>query len=90
MADNHPSTRPDRERLERELLERLRAAEKNYCAAVAECDHARKRYGGMADNAHALGRASENERIAVEAYSRALKAFTDLVVHRRVPRASGE
>jgi hypothetical protein len=93
MAGNDSSPRRDREGLERELLERLRTAEKNYRAAVAEYERLQREYGEMLDRsegARALHLALEEEREAVKQYSRALKIFTDLILRGRLPRASGE
>jgi hypothetical protein len=89
MGAYPPSPREERERLEGELVKRLRAAEKVYRAARAECAQVRERYRGMLDHpdgAQALNIAAHNEEVALEEYSRALKSFTNLVVYGRLPR----
>jgi hypothetical protein len=92
-GDDPPSPREDRERLEGELLDRLRAAESLYRVSAAEYVQLREKYADMLNNpdgASALHQAAKRERVALEKYSRALRVFTDLVVGGRLPGTSNE
>jgi len=82
-------TDPERKELELKLFEKLKAAEMVYRAAITESNKAREEFGQMMthpDSAAALHNAARKERIAVEQYTAALKAFTEAVVHGRWPR----
>ena len=81
-------TPKDRELLEKELLEQTKTAEQAYRAASAEYAKTMAEHGHMLDDpngASAVHRAACHERAMLQAYTRALKAFCDLVVHGRRP-----
>ena len=88
-----PAPHDDEERLEQRLLEEMHNAEKAYRLAIAERKRVTAEYGAMLDHpdgAHALHQSVKNERVALENYTRALKAFSDLVVHERSPTVPGD
>jgi hypothetical protein len=71
-----------RQELERQLLAKLHSAEKLYRATSEEHRAVIEEFGGMKahpEGAAALHRPAMNEGRALERYSAALKAYTDLV-----------
>jgi hypothetical protein len=91
--DGSPSPAKEREIIEQELLARIQVAEKAYRSAAATHSRIRIEYGDMLDNpdgAHALHKAAKIERMALEEYTRALSAFSDLVLHNRGPISPGD
>ena len=78
----------ERERLEKKLLEKMQAAERAYRAAAAEYKSIRAEFADMLDHPDgtaAVSQAALHERVAVENYRRALRAFTDFILHGRLP-----
>jgi hypothetical protein len=70
------------------LLEEMRAAEQAYHSATAEHTKLRNEYGNMLDGldgSDSIQEAARHERVALENYTRALRAFTDLVVYGQHP-----
>lgn len=85
--------RPQRERLERELMGKLRSAEEAYHAAVADHERIRDLYRDMLahpDGSLALHKAALEERVAVQTYTAALKTFNDFVIFGRLPESNLE
>lgn len=77
-----------RDQVEDELLDQVQAAERDYREAAWKYNEARKQYGTLLDNqdgAYGLRRAAMVERITLEKYAAALRAFADLVVRGRTP-----
>ena len=88
-----PSPQNERERLEKQLLEEMNAAKKAYRAASEEYDKVRTEFRHMLnhpDGAHAVHQAAKKERLALENYGHALKAFSDLRVHGQRPISRGD
>lgn len=82
------SQRDERERLEQQLLDGMKASEGAYRAAAAQHTRIRVEFGNMLDHPDttaAVQDASHLERVALENYTRALKLFTDLVIYGRRP-----
>ncbi len=82
-----------RERLEDELMGRLKAAERAYRLAQSEHAALRAEFGDMLDTpdgSHAVHQAAKRERIALQHYRRELKVFTELVIEDRCPKAGEE
>jgi hypothetical protein len=78
----------ERERLERELLRALKAAEREYRAAAKEHEDVRQQFASLLDNpdgALALRKAARNERLVGERYAQALKRFSNFVMHGTLP-----
>jgi Mn-containing catalase len=89
----NPMPRDDRERLEQELLGKVRDARNAYLTASREASRIRAKFGEMLDHpdgAAALHHAATRERIAAQAYSAALDAFTNLLLHGRPPAAAAQ
>ena len=66
------SPQDERRRLEQQLLEAMKAAEKAYRAASAEHKKIRTEFGNMLDHpdgAHAEHQAAKGERVAFENYA---------------------
>src|SRR5690242_8788227 len=75
-------------RLEQELLELVRRAQEAYRNAVAITNEQSKAANlslDHPDGAHELRMAVQSERAALDTYSQALGAFTDLVLLRQKP-----
>ena len=88
-----PFPQNERERLEKQLREKLNAAEEAYYAASEEHEKIRTEFRHMLDHpdgAHAVHQAAKKERLALENYGHALKAFSDLTVHGRRPISRGD
>ncbi|HLH19151.1 MAG TPA: hypothetical protein VKX45_18160 [Bryobacteraceae bacterium] len=80
----------ERERLELELLTRVRAARDVYLAASNNCSRIREQFLGMLDHpdgAFALHEAARKERIAMQAYARVLEEFAKVALNDR-PQSS--
>ncbi len=81
----------ERERLELELLAKVRAARDVYLAASDKCSRIREQFLGMLDHpdgAFALHEAARKERIAMQAYARALEEFAKVALNDRPPSAA--
>jgi len=87
------SSHHDRQQLELALHQRLRSAQVAYRAAAAQHLEIRTRYENMLDHpdgTHALHQAVMKEHLALQEYARALKAFSDLILHNRPPEPGPE
>lgn len=83
----------ERERFEQQYLEKLKTAEKAYRAAAEEYKSIRAEFGDMLnhpDGASAVHNAANRECVAMENYSRALKAFMQVIVFGRLPPSHGD
>ncbi len=92
MQEN-PLPRGECERLEQELLGKVRDARNAYLAASLETARIREKSGDILnqpDVAAALHHAVTRERIAAQAYSAALDAFANLTLHGRPPAAAAQ
>ena len=86
IADGSPQN--EREGLEEQLLAAIQVAYKAYREAAEEHSRIRAQYGNMFDHPDSMSglhKAAADERIALQNYSRALKAFSNLVVPGRAP-----
>jgi hypothetical protein len=78
---SHESNLSDgRRRLERKLLEKLKAAEQDYRNAVSEFRSLADQSSKDSGSQQALRNAIAVERTALEKYQAALRVFTDFVV----------
>jgi hypothetical protein len=80
-------------RFEQQLLEEMQVAEEAYRAASAEHKKIRTEFRNMLnypDGARAVHEAAKRERVALENYARALRAFTDLTLRGRRPIPPGD
>ena len=90
---NLPSPQNEREQLEQQLLGEMQAAWETYRGTAAEHAKIRTEFGDMLDHpdgAHAVNVAAKKERVALENYARALRAFTDLTLRGRPPIPPGD
>jgi hypothetical protein len=89
MSSTNPAPGPDRQRVESDLLEKVRAAEQAYREAASQNRAVVQQYSdlepGHPDGAAARLRSAHAERAALHRYSQALKTFTALVIHGRWP-----
>ena len=86
MTDASPQN--ERENLEEELHQNMQAAYRAYCDASAEHTKIRALYENILDHPDStsgLYRAAKNERLALNRYTRALKAFSGLVLRGERP-----
>ena len=84
-----PAPTHERERLELDLRTYIQTAEKAYRAASVVYTKTMDEHGNMLDDpdaARTLQEAVAAERISLENYTRALKAFCDLVIHNQRPK----
>ena len=79
----------ERFRLERELFSKVQQTQREYKIAAAEYNQRNEDIksdeGVNTDRWTAFCQAGERERVALERYKRALRAFTDLVVYKQPP-----
>ena len=88
-----PSLQNERERLEQQLLGKMQVTWGSYRTASEDYRKIRSEFGDMLDHpdgAHAVNVAARKERVALENYARALKAFTDLTLRGRRPIPPGD
>ncbi len=81
-------SRKERERLELDLREKLRAAEKGFHKARIEHAEIRAKYRDMldtVDGTYAIHQAAKQEFITLQIYKTALKHFSDLVLYGKLP-----
>ncbi len=78
----------DWQRLEEQLRAQLKATEQSYRRAAREHAEVAKKYADRRDSydgAYAIHQAAKHELVALQAYSRALKIFADLVERGHLP-----
>jgi DNA-binding NarL/FixJ family response regulator len=83
----------DRTQLKQELFQKIKTAETVYRAAAAEYKSTKRKLREMRahpDAARAWYNAAGKERLAIQQYVAALRAFTDFVVYNRSPAVAIE
>lgn len=85
MSDAPPD---DRQQLELRLWEQMQTAAREWRKAIADHESIITRYGDMfghPDGAHARHMAAAQERLALERYACAVKAYADLLIRGNNP-----
>jgi hypothetical protein len=87
------SQEDERERLEKQLIKEMKAAQNVYRVASIEHTKLLEKYWDFLDHpdgAHALCRAAKKERVALASYHKAARAFADLILQGRLPVPPGD